>query len=289
MADNVQDARSTEFGDVNLLLVEDEHDIRHSLVEELRRKGFKSVCGLERAEDAVKETKKRRGTEHAFSFAVIDLKLESSATKYSTDPWRLPKDLKEIDSKIRLIAITAEYVGVDNQIHGIRHAKFDHWIDKLYQGAKPELIIEMIGRFLEKEELDGCLFEIKRKQEDDDGNVPSFTFDSYTRQLHEAEGKKAERRLVTSSKWLLEHFLRHPKLMIDKAEEPNKENVPGKDLPSPFTSNDDADLNQNLRTAIFNIRSAIAPDFIITIRDQGYCVNVHDWDVTTKPMTATPE
>ncbi len=288
MADKARDAHSTEFGNVNIMVVENEDEIRNFLTAELRKRGFRSVLGFEKAEDAVREMKKRIGTDDAFSLAVTDLKLESSEAKY-TNPWCLPIELKEVDNKIRLIAITAEYRGVDNKIHGYDHAHFDNWIDKLHDGINPDLIFEMIKRLLAKEDLDGRLFKFARKQHDDDGNRPSFTFNSVTRLLRDAEGRMAERQLIESSKWLLEHFLRHPQVMIKKKVSPIEENVPGLRRPSPFVCNDEDDLNANIRTAIHNIRSATARDFIITVRDQGYIFNYEDWDVVAEPIRVKSE
>ena len=261
--------------DKNILLVEDEAVLREHWTSALRRFGFRSVAGYEKAEDAVDESKRRVGTSRSFHLAVIDLKLTTSRREYLSDPWRLSKELKVVNPKLLLIAVSGHLTETGDQLHGHREVKVNDYIIKSEDSVQPDLFVERVLTVLRTHY--GEPSPIFRFWSSAKPNRV-FAFNCRTGELTGPEG--AEIELGPPARWLLEHFLRNPKVRLDRDLPPDPALVPvdrPPGLAGAATAQDESELdahervNRTIREAIWRIRSGLGDDDIVrTEWGKGY-------------------
>ena len=264
--------------DKNILLVEDERQLRENLTRALKGFGFASVGSYEKAEDAVDEARARVGTARSFHLALIDLKLTSSRKEYRDDPWRLSNELKSVNPKLLLIAVSEHLKSMKDQMHGRRDVKVNDYIIKTQDSLQPDLFVQRILTVLMTHY--GEASPIFRFWSCADPNRV-FTFNCRTRLLTGPRGAQVD--LGPPAKWLLEHFLRNPKVRVDRDRPPDPALVPvdrppglagGRTAQDRSETDAQERVHRNIREAIWRIRSGLGDDDIVrTEWGRGYDFN----------------
>lgn len=265
--------------DKNILLVEDEREPRENWTTALKGAGFASVASFEKAEDAADEARARVGTTRNFHLAILDLKLTTSSKEYQRDPWLLSRELKAVNPNLLLIAVSKYMTEKKDEMHGRRDVKVNDYIIKTQDILQSELFVERVSTVLMTRYGEASpIFKFWNPA----NPSSAFAFNCRTRKLTGLNG--AEVDLGPPAKWLLEHLLRNPNVLLESRKFPDPALVPTDQPPGldqakvmkEGVSDKDAEklINRTIREAIWHIRSNLGDnDIVRTEWGKGYSFN----------------